>query len=313
MQRFTNILVVHDEGEAGRATLARAVRLADQNNGSLTLVQVIDRIPEEYRMLITSLLPDEIMEIVLKEHTRRLEEYVASLAIPVEVRVLAGREFLEIIRQVLKHGHDLVVKTARGMGGVMGMLFGSTAMHLLRKCPCPVWLLKPGSGDRFQRIMAAVDVVPVEVGEDGLNRKILELAASLARQDRSELHIVHAWQQPEGILATGRLDYFSGDAEKLLNESENMHVRWLDDFLAGFDLADVRHHDQVIRGWADEAIPAYVREKEIDLLVMGTVCRTGIPGFFIGNTAEKILHKVDCSVLAVKPDGFQSPVKLEGE
>ena len=44
---------------------------------------------------------------------------------------------------------------------------------------------------------------------------------------------------------------------------------------------------------------------------MGTVCRTGIAGFFIGNTAESILQQVDCSVLTVKPDGFVSPVVLE--
>jgi hypothetical protein len=36
---------------------------------------------------------------------------------------------------------------------------------------------------------------------------------------------------------------------------------------------------------------------------IGTVSRTGIPGLFIGNTAEKILYRVDCSVLAVKTDG----------
>ena len=43
---------------------------------------------------------------------------------------------------------------------------------------------------------------------------------------------------------------------------------------------------------------------------MGTVCRTGIAGFFIGNTAEKTLQQVDCSVLMVKPEGFVSPVTV---
>jgi nucleotide-binding universal stress UspA family protein len=41
---------------------------------------------------------------------------------------------------------------------------------------------------------------------------------------------------------------------------------------------------------------------------MGTVCRTGIPGLIIGNTAERVLDVVDCSVLTVKPEGFVSPV-----
>lgn len=52
-----------------------------------------------------------------------------------------------------------------------------------------------------------------------------------------------------------------------------------------------------------------IEEKKIDVLVMGTVARTGIPGFIIGNTAEIILQKIDCSLLALKPLGFVSPVK----
>jgi nucleotide-binding universal stress UspA family protein len=43
---------------------------------------------------------------------------------------------------------------------------------------------------------------------------------------------------------------------------------------------------------------------------MGTVGRVGIPGLFIGNTAEEIFQTTACSVLAVKPDGFISPVEL---
>ncbi|HVS10740.1 MAG TPA: universal stress protein [Planctomycetota bacterium] len=48
-----------------------------------------------------------------------------------------------------------------------------------------------------------------------------------------------------------------------------------------------------------------------DLLVLGTVARTGIAGVLIGNTAEEILDRIACSVLVVKPDGFVSPLRLE--
>jgi nucleotide-binding universal stress UspA family protein len=44
---------------------------------------------------------------------------------------------------------------------------------------------------------------------------------------------------------------------------------------------------------------------------MGTVSRTGVAGLLIGNTAEKLLQKVNCSVLAVKPDDFSTPVGLD--
>ena len=62
------------------------------------------------------------------------------------------------------------------------------------------------------------------------------------------------------------------------------------------------------KGNAVDAIARLVRRDGIDVLVMGTVCRTGIPGFIIGNTAERVLDLVDCSVLVLKPEGFVSPV-----
>jgi len=65
------------------------------------------------------------------------------------------------------------------------------------------------------------------------------------------------------------------------------------------------------RGPAAANIFAVAEEVEADLIVMGTVCRTGMAGFLIGNTAESLLSRVTCSVLAVKPPGFQSPVKLD--
>ena len=68
----------------------------------------------------------------------------------------------------------------------------------------------------------------------------------------------------------------------------------------------------LVKGWARKEIPALAKQIEADLVVMGTVARTGVPGFIMGNTAETILNQIDCSVLAIKPPGFVTPVTLEG-
>ena len=69
-------------------------------------------------------------------------------------------------------------------------------------------------------------------------------------------------------------------------------------------------HLHIKKGDPNDLIPEFVREYDIELVVMGTVGRTGVPGFFIGNTAEEILSQIDCSVLAIKPPGFESPVTI---
>ena len=68
--------------------------------------------------------------------------------------------------------------------------------------------------------------------------------------------------------------------------------------------------DQIhlIKGPAAKTIHQVAESASADIIVMGTVGRVGIPGMFIGNTAEDVLQSAACSILAVKPEGFVSPV-----
>ena len=316
MQRFKNILLVYDGTEEGKSTLDRAVNLVTRNQARLTIIDVIDGIPQDYQMLIAAQHPQEIMEFVVKKQKERLEQYIVPFleaGLKVTTKVLVGKEFIEIIREVLRNNHDLVIKTARGKGGVRDILFGSTAMHLMRKCPCPVLVMKPGRSRRYYRILAAVDVTPAEAKVNTLNAKIMDLATSLTHLDQSELHIIHAWNIPYESLLKESADKSPREIEKWENKTRKLPKKYLDDFLKKYTLEKVRHQVHLLKGRASELIPELAQKKRINLLVMGTLCRTGIPGFFIGNTAEKVLHRVNCSVLTVKPEGFITPVTLDEE
>jgi universal stress protein E len=314
MQRFKNILLVYDGTEPRKLTLDRAINLATRNQARLTIIDVIEEIPQEHQMLITALLPQKIMEVAVKKQNERLEQYISPLldaGHKVNAKVLVGKEFIEIIREVLRNNHDLVIKIARGKGGVRDILFGSTAMHLMRKCPCPVLVMKPGRSQRYSRILAAVDVTPEETKINTLNCKIMDLAISLTHLDQSELHILHAWDIPYERLLRERVDTSPGEIEKWENETRELPKRYMDDFLKKYSLEKVTHQVHLLKGQASGLIPELAKKKRINLIVMGTLCRTGIPGFFIGNTAEKVLHRVNCSVLTVKPEGFITPVTLD--
>jgi universal stress protein E len=82
----------------------------------------------------------------------------------------------------------------------------------------------------------------------------------------------------------------------------------LEELLSEYDLGSLPHEVHLLQGQPAVAISELAEKENIDLIVMGTVCRTGVPGFLIGNTAETLLQLVDCSVLTVKPPGFVSPV-----
>ena len=326
MKRFKNILCVVEQGEACKPALERAVTLSENNQANLTVVDVVPRINVGIGIPNTGLVSDEVQKSMVSAHTQDLETLVAPYRKKIEIhtKVLKGTSFLEIIREVIRNGHDLVIKVPE-ICDWLDRLFGSDDMHLLRKCPCPVWLIKPGTQTSYRRILATVDTndmyPPAKLtSQRAINQQILEMAASLALSDSAELHIMSVWETigesamhsaflniPEENIST----YLEQARQRCAEDLEAI-IRKVINKLGEETLDYLKPRTHVVKGSARKEIPALAKRIEADLIVMGTVARTGIPGFIIGNTAETILNQIDCSVLAIKPPGFVTPVTLEG-
>jgi len=313
MKRFKNILLVFDPEVSDRSTFRRAAALAKNNKGRLTVVSVISGLPRDLRMAVPKISPHELQEFVIRERRTQAEDFINPIRREVgdvDFNILTGTPFIEIIRQVIRDKHDLVIMTAEGKTGLKDRLFGSMSLHLMRKCPCPVWVMKPARR-RYLRIMAAVDPGSINKKRNLLNTVIMDLATSMAALEKSELHIVHAWS----LVGEGHMRAF-GDAspeeiDRLCNSARYDVQKQLDDLLGHYSLEGLNYEIHLQEGDPKFLIPELARKKRIELIVMGTICRTGIAGFFIGNTAENVLQQVNCSVLTVKPEGFKSPVKVE--
>ena len=325
MQRFKDILCVVASGSVSGAALERAAALADNNQARLTIVSVIDEIPPYTKLFDSVVSSDDFRAKMVEQHRQELEELVATLSrkIKIQTKVLSGISFWEIIREVHRNGHDLVIKTAES-GGLLDRVFGSDDMHLLRKCPCPVWLVKLDSPKAYQRILAAVDVDDVYPPEELntrhlLNLRILEIASSLALSEFAELHIVHAWKAiGETEMRDGFIKKSEDEIVTYVEEVKQQHKQSLnalmDEIMSKLgqnSLEYLKPQTHLLKGSPRKEIPVLARKIKSDLVVMGTVARTGIPGFLMGNTAETILNQLDCSVLAIKPQGFVTPVTLE--
>jgi universal stress protein E len=325
MQRFKDILCVATPGSIDRVALERAVTLAENNQARLTVVEAIDEIPRNIKLIDNIQSFEEFQAKVVAGYRQGLEKLVAPLSrkIKIQTKVLIGIPFLEIIREVLRNDHDLVIKTAES-GELMDRVFGSDDMHLLRKCTCPVWLVKPKSLKAFHKILAAVDVddyyLPEELNtRSQLNIQTLEMASSLALSEFAELHIAHAWTAiGEDSMRSPFVD-LSEDKIIAQIEAARHHYKQnlkvlMDEVIGklGQDALEyLKPQTHLLKGYPRKVIPAFARKIEADLVVMGTVARTGISGFFMGNTAETILNQLDCSVLAIKPQEFKTPVSLE--
>lgn len=299
MRRFKRILVVADPLMSAEPAIARAVQLAQANKAEITVVNVQRELERD--------LPS-MQKVITRQQKERLDELTRKVAIKrdkITTKALTGISFIEIINEVVSGKHDLVIKPTEGRGGVSRWLFGSTDLHLLRKCPCPVWILKQSKRRKYSRLLAAVDPDPSIEANAELNALILDLATSLARDAGSELHIVHAWSVThEKALILGSSEK---DAAHYIREMRIERKRRLDELLGKYDFTDLPTKTHFLKGDPGVVIPAVSKKERVELVVMGTVARTGIPGFIIGNTAEQTLNRLDCSVLAVKPSNFRMP------
>ncbi len=137
---------------------------------------------------------------------------------------------------------------------------------------------------------------------------LLHMAARIAADHGAELHVLHAWK----VIGEWTLNPAAAGTDPelvpLLGEALNRHARFLDAAVeeAGLDAATI--HRLLVHQRASRAIIDAVANRDIDLLVMGTLGRTGISGLLMGNTAERVLGEVRCAVLACKPTAFVSPV-----
>mgnify|MGYP001817771951 FL=1 len=313
MKRFKNILLVCDFDTKQHMTAERAVSLAKQNKAHLTVMTVVNDLSSDAHMAFTLMPTQELHSLVIDYHREKVNALAAEIiqqGVDARLLVVTGTTFLEVIRQVLRDKHDLVILAAEGKRGVNDRLFGATSMHLMRKCPCPVWVVKRTQTRPYTRILAAVDPSIHDSTGGTINPLILQLASGMARMEAGELHVIHAW-----YLFGERYVRSSGMKEESVQEAKMLqkkqHKKRFDTLLGRADVTDLNPHLHLIEGTPEECIPKLVLEQDIDLLVMGTVSRTGIAGFLIGNTAEEVLNRVDCSVLTLKPEGFVTPVPLE--
>jgi nucleotide-binding universal stress UspA family protein len=306
------ILVAIDFSEPSAAALIRAVSLAEKNNAEITLLHVLTHIGDavegtsfegHWRMPPAELRRAE--ERLRQEADDRLEAWMRPhvQANLLRKQIVDGAPFVEIIRAVLREQYDLVVAGTRGLSPVSRFLVGSTAERLVRKCPCPVWIVGTEHDGPLHSIL-----VPVDFSDT--SALCLQTASVLGQAFGSVINALHVLYLPRvnGLVLPEAADV---DLRRYRREARRAAAKFLDNFVASHTLAgvSVKQHLAVGNPW--KMIDSAAKRTAADVIVMGTVGRGGIAGLLIGNTAEKVLRVSGRSLLAVKPEGFVSPVRLD--
>lgn len=308
MGPIKKILAIVDPTMSLQPCVAKAARLALATGATLELF-ICDF---ESDLRPSRFAAPEVYETALAQRQAELDAKLETLAEPLRkqgLRVLTDVAFEEplhfgIIDKVRSMSPDIVFKDTHYHGPIRRALFTNTDWHLIRECPAPLMLTKPAVWRALVKLTAALDPGHVDDKPATLDRELLVSTQSLASALRGEVSAVHVFNSlpvlasmaPIGV-TTGSAVY--GDAA-FLNTLRAQHERDFQAVLALYP-AFVGHAD-LLDGPPAAVLADYVCDKEIDIMVMGAIARGALQRLLVGSTAERLLDRLPCDVLIVKPE-----------
>lgn len=321
MQQFRKILVGIDCGNGSgpdsgelsastRSAVDKAIWLAQHTSAELTflssLLPCLDLTPamwqlaemQEYQAMIDGIHAN------CEQKMAALVDEARSAGINARELRTAGKAWQELLREAVTSNYDLIIVGSHQQHAMGRLLLGNTGRRLVRKSPCPVWVTSPVEDGQVSRILVPTDFTDTA-------DQAIKLAHSLAERLQADLHVLHSMefhfepQMRDLIISLNDVDEYRSqlhaDASRELNQVVSR---------CGLDHAIALDHRHIAEGPADAMIHNAVTELGVDLVVMNTLGRTGLKGLVVGNTAEKVLNHLTCSILAIKPDDFQCPIEF---
>jgi universal stress protein E len=323
MTGYEQVLYVVDSEQSTSQGMRMAIPRARAIGAAVTFASIL---PAPRPTLVPGQLSlDRLSELCTESEAQRLDLLVEPLrgeGVEISTRVLVGDPAEVVIRTAVENEFGMIWKSPSDVAGLRNRFLGGTDMRLIRACPRPVAIVGDHRAEDDATVtLAAVDIEAAagrdEVNER-LNHRILELARLSVMTPKTEIHVVHAWTlYGESVMRSPRAGVAPEELAALLEGEEACRRERLEQLVQRYaETLEASERDafqpnvRVVRGEPSETIPQEIDRLGADLVVIGTVGRSGMTGFLMGNTVEKILDRISCSVLTTKPDDFVCPISF---
>ncbi|GHF90857.1 universal stress protein UspE [Thalassotalea marina] len=308
MEKYQKILAVIDPTTDNQKALKRAVELAQKTKATITAFLSIYDFSYEMTTMLSSEEREAMRQSLINDRHEWLKELIndinhPDIVINSEV-VWHNRPFEPIIEQVLHNGYDIVIKGTHEHDKLKAVIFTPTDWHILRKCPCPVLLVKDHQWPAHGNILASLNVGSDESEHQSLNNIITEEAVNLGNLINGNVHLVNSYP---GTPVNIAIEIPEFNANEYNDSMRQYHHQAMQEHAVKFGISPENTH--VMEGLPEDVIEQVSTELDAELVILGTIGRTGLSAALIGNTAEHVIDKLNCDVLALKPDGYQSPLQ----
>lgn len=303
MLNINRILVVLDKGSNELHALKKGLWLARSVNAELTLLtSTWDSYSAENTTLDAD-TRDQLKEGLISQAAKWLNSFVLDANdIKVKIDVRWQKHLYEAVIEATQETHyDLVLKRP-DKHSLMDRIFTPVDWNLLRHCAAPIMLIKSSDPWQHNRILASIDATSTNEGHQLINDNILSFAEQLSDHFDTDLHIVNAYPLVNVAFAMVPEVTAPDDLHRYVQEQhEEACGRWADKYNIS------RDNIHVSEGAPEIVVSELAKSLAIDVVMIGSVGRTGISGVLIGNTAELLLDKLECDILVIKQTDGVSP------
>lgn len=311
MNKFGRILVGVDPHATSTAAAVLGARLAARSGAALELFTPVYNSHVSLAHFENRQRLRHAREMLVDRYRERLESHAAGLAFEGVAECHATWDHPPeeaLIRRVMERCADLLIISLPPSGEASGgRPLSSMEWQLVRHCPAPVLLTRGKSWREQPVIVAAIDPTGRHGRRDELDIGILMAAERLVEGTGGTVHAFHAWQKTfRALIAPFELPLATDPPQP---DAEHSHREAIYDVLGAARAAPARV--ALVEGRPEQALPAYCAETGADVVVMGAIARNPFGRILIGSTAERVLERLPCDLLVVKPDGFRTPVSRE--
>ncbi|NRA61675.1 MAG: universal stress protein UspE [Psychrobium sp.] len=308
MMEYKNILVMVDPTKDQHPSLERAAFLARSYGATISLFLCIYDLSYE----MTSMLSKDEREAMRSGVIEQQEQWLVQLSdgypdLTINCTVAwHNRAFEAAIKHVQANAIDLLVKSTRKHDKLKSIIFTPTDWNLLRKSPCDVLLVKDHAWPNGGTIVTAINAVSEDEAHINLNQKVLQHATDLAKVINAKVKVVNGYP---GTPVNIAIEIPEFNSDEYNSSVKKHHVSATHRIAEQFSISC---DDCIVEeGLPEDVIPQASNALDAELVIIGTIGRTGLSAAFIGNTAEHVIDRLQCDLLAVKPDGFESPVNTQ--
>jgi universal stress protein E len=300
MNPLKTILVAVDFSTGSRAALEQAARIARLQGARLHVLHVVNSAAVA-TLADTRESGYEKQAATAAEGARAaLTAWLSHSEIPAdtEATIAVGNPLHEILTHVRSLKADLLVAGIAGTGNTPAGA-GSVSAKLARKSPSRVLLVRSGHNHAFRKVVACVDYSET-------SREVVAAARRIALKDSASIDFLHVWQEP--LIASPYSDTLVGIGHPTVVFTPAERQNYIDglrtelhefvkDASQGIQAAEVLQ-EAINYG---NGIAAHAEDIKADLIIVGGKGRTNLRYVLLGSTAERLLTRLPCSVLVVKP------------